>query len=276
VLLLGDVPQRHLGGFQRPAAAPAKRRCAAAVAPRARLARRAAAHATPRACSGQRRPLLVSTITGAAGAPGRGPTPPPPPRPARRPSVRCRPARRRCWRSAASRSCPSSAAPRRTPRPWAPRPPVRAARRAAWDPIWSCAPAAGRTAAPRRPSRPGADPPPPPPPHPLSSPLPGSTYFDALQQDASFITTTNDPAGFTIIDTLAWGALGRECRARRGAGGWLACARLCCSLRARGIALLDLGFRAFALTHRTPCTRHARRRSGLRLPGRHLQWRDPR
>lgn len=39
----------------------------------------------------------------------------------------------------------------------------------------------------------------------------GSTYFDSLQQDASFITTTNDPAGFTIIDTLAWGALGREC-----------------------------------------------------------------
>jgi photosystem I subunit V len=36
----------------------------------------------------------------------------------------------------------------------------------------------------------------------------GSTYFDNLQQEASFITTTNDPAGFTIIDTLAWGALG--------------------------------------------------------------------
>lgn len=36
----------------------------------------------------------------------------------------------------------------------------------------------------------------------------GDTYFDSLQQDASFITTTNDPAGFTIIDTLAWGALG--------------------------------------------------------------------
>lgn len=36
----------------------------------------------------------------------------------------------------------------------------------------------------------------------------GSTYFDSLQQDASFITTTNDPAGFTIVDTLAWGALG--------------------------------------------------------------------
>jgi hypothetical protein len=38
--------------------------------------------------------------------------------------------------------------------------------------------------------------------------LAGNTYFDSLQQDASFITTTNDPAGFTIIDTLAWGALG--------------------------------------------------------------------
>jgi len=36
----------------------------------------------------------------------------------------------------------------------------------------------------------------------------GDTYFDSLQQDASFITTTNDPAGFTLIDTLAWGALG--------------------------------------------------------------------
>ncbi|KAF8060105.1 hypothetical protein HT031_005044 [Scenedesmus sp. PABB004] len=36
----------------------------------------------------------------------------------------------------------------------------------------------------------------------------GSTYFDSLQQEASFITTTNDPAGFTLIDTFAWGALG--------------------------------------------------------------------
>jgi len=36
----------------------------------------------------------------------------------------------------------------------------------------------------------------------------GGTYFDSLQQEASFITTTNDPAGFTIVDTLAWGALG--------------------------------------------------------------------
>jgi hypothetical protein len=36
----------------------------------------------------------------------------------------------------------------------------------------------------------------------------GSTYFDSLQQEARFVTTTNDPAGFTIIDTFAWGALG--------------------------------------------------------------------
>jgi photosystem I subunit V len=36
----------------------------------------------------------------------------------------------------------------------------------------------------------------------------GSTYFDSLQQEASFITTTNDPAGFTLVDTMAWGALG--------------------------------------------------------------------
>jgi len=34
------------------------------------------------------------------------------------------------------------------------------------------------------------------------------SYFDSLQQEASFVTTTNDPAGFTIVDTLAWGALG--------------------------------------------------------------------
>eukprot|EP00775_Hariotina_reticulata_P001547 gene1547-1886_t len=38
--------------------------------------------------------------------------------------------------------------------------------------------------------------------------LPGSTYFDSLQNEASFVTTTNDPAGFTLVDTLAWGALG--------------------------------------------------------------------
>eukprot|EP00878_Enallax_costatus_P040885 GHUV01047291.1.p1 GENE.GHUV01047291.1~~GHUV01047291.1.p1 ORF type:complete len:134 (+),score=36.71 GHUV01047291.1:182-583(+) len=36
----------------------------------------------------------------------------------------------------------------------------------------------------------------------------GDTYFDSLQQEASFITSTNDPAGFTLIDTMAWGALG--------------------------------------------------------------------
>lgn len=36
----------------------------------------------------------------------------------------------------------------------------------------------------------------------------GDSYFDKLQDEASFITSTNDPAGFTIVDTLAWGALG--------------------------------------------------------------------
>lgn len=36
----------------------------------------------------------------------------------------------------------------------------------------------------------------------------GNSYFDKLQDEASFIGATNDPAGFTIIDTLAWGALG--------------------------------------------------------------------
>lgn len=36
----------------------------------------------------------------------------------------------------------------------------------------------------------------------------GSTYFDSLQKPASFTVTTNDPAGFTIIDLMGWGALG--------------------------------------------------------------------
>lgn len=37
----------------------------------------------------------------------------------------------------------------------------------------------------------------------------GATYFEKLSQDASFIKPTGgDPAGFTIIDVLAWGALG--------------------------------------------------------------------
>lgn len=36
----------------------------------------------------------------------------------------------------------------------------------------------------------------------------GTTYFDNLQKPASFTLTTNDPAGFNIIDTFAWGALG--------------------------------------------------------------------
>lgn len=36
----------------------------------------------------------------------------------------------------------------------------------------------------------------------------GTTYFDKLSQDASFIKTTGDPEGFGIIDVFAWGALG--------------------------------------------------------------------
>lgn len=36
----------------------------------------------------------------------------------------------------------------------------------------------------------------------------GTTYFDSLQQTSSFTVTTNDPAGFTIVDVLGWGALG--------------------------------------------------------------------
>jgi photosystem I subunit V len=36
----------------------------------------------------------------------------------------------------------------------------------------------------------------------------GSTYFEKLSQDASFIKSTGDPEGFGIIDVFAWGALG--------------------------------------------------------------------
>eukprot|EP00798_Chlamydomonas_sp_ICE-L_P027168 gene27168-2408_t len=36
----------------------------------------------------------------------------------------------------------------------------------------------------------------------------GSKYFDNLQKDASFITTTNDPDGFNLIDVFGWGSLG--------------------------------------------------------------------
>eukprot|EP00951_Prasinocladus_malaysianus_P002612 scaffold18342_cov42-Prasinocladus_malaysianus.AAC.1 len=40
----------------------------------------------------------------------------------------------------------------------------------------------------------------------------GVTHYEAgdrLAEEATFITTAgNDPAGFTIIDTLAWGSLG--------------------------------------------------------------------
>ncbi|KAK9791850.1 hypothetical protein WJX73_002993 [Symbiochloris irregularis] len=31
---------------------------------------------------------------------------------------------------------------------------------------------------------------------------------DRLAQEATFATTTNDPAGFTFVDVLGWGALG--------------------------------------------------------------------
>eukprot|EP00195_Chlamydomonas_chlamydogama_P011362 CAMPEP_0202900436 /NCGR_PEP_ID=MMETSP1392-20130828/11630_1 /ASSEMBLY_ACC=CAM_ASM_000868 /TAXON_ID=225041 /ORGANISM="Chlamydomonas chlamydogama, Strain SAG 11-48b" /LENGTH=136 /DNA_ID=CAMNT_0049586819 /DNA_START=68 /DNA_END=478 /DNA_ORIENTATION=+ len=36
----------------------------------------------------------------------------------------------------------------------------------------------------------------------------GTTFFDDLQKDASFTTSSKDPAGFTIIDVFGWGALG--------------------------------------------------------------------
>jgi photosystem I subunit V len=39
----------------------------------------------------------------------------------------------------------------------------------------------------------------------------GETHFaagDARAQEASFITSTNDPAGFTLVDLLAWGSIG--------------------------------------------------------------------
>jgi hypothetical protein len=43
----------------------------------------------------------------------------------------------------------------------------------------------------------------------------GNTYFDSLQQDASFITTTNDPAGECMFAA-------KQC----GIGG-IVCAHLC-------------------------------------------------
>jgi len=39
----------------------------------------------------------------------------------------------------------------------------------------------------------------------------GVTHFaagDRLAEEASFVLKTNDPAGFTIVDVFAWGALG--------------------------------------------------------------------
>lgn len=39
----------------------------------------------------------------------------------------------------------------------------------------------------------------------------GQTHFaagDRLAEEASFVLKTNDPAGFTIVDVFAWGALG--------------------------------------------------------------------
>ena len=34
------------------------------------------------------------------------------------------------------------------------------------------------------------------------------TFINIQRQEASFALTTNDPAGFNAIDTLAWGAIG--------------------------------------------------------------------
>ena len=39
----------------------------------------------------------------------------------------------------------------------------------------------------------------------------GETHLaagDRLAEEASFLMTTNDPAGFNLIDVMAWGALG--------------------------------------------------------------------
>lgn len=39
----------------------------------------------------------------------------------------------------------------------------------------------------------------------------GVSHYDAgdtRAQEASFITSTNDPAGFTLVDTLLWGSVG--------------------------------------------------------------------
>lgn len=39
----------------------------------------------------------------------------------------------------------------------------------------------------------------------------GVTHFDAgdrLAEEVTFFTKTNDPAGFSLVDVMAWGALG--------------------------------------------------------------------
>ena len=99
----------------------------------------------------------------------------------------------------------------------------------------------------------------------------GTTYFDALQQDASFITTTNDPAGFTLIDTLAWGALGRESfSGARGGASLLGRANGSrCSARAHAHAPSSL-----RLAHSAQSI--APRRRGLCVPRRGIGRQHPR
>ncbi|MEW5299172.1 MAG: hypothetical protein WDW38_005059 [Sanguina aurantia] len=36
----------------------------------------------------------------------------------------------------------------------------------------------------------------------------GTTFFDDLQKPATFTMSSNDPAGFNLIDVFGWGALG--------------------------------------------------------------------
>ena len=60
----------------------------------------------------------------------------------------------------------------------------------------------------------------------------GGTFFDGLAKETQGALQTNDPAGFTIIDTLAWGSLGHVIGMAILAGG---------SAAAGGIQAIPLG-----------------------------------
>ena len=60
----------------------------------------------------------------------------------------------------------------------------------------------------------------------------GNTFFDNLARETPGALQTNDPAGFTIIDTLAWGSLGHVIGMAILAGG---------SAASSGIQAIPLG-----------------------------------